>query len=444
MANLKLGKIMFTPKGKYNSATTYGKFDVIEYEGSTFLVLKEVAGVLPEHGEYYQLIAKRGEVGQKGDPGVDGVDGEDGRTAVFRYNEDALEWKYTDEDDGAWKTLVDVSDISAYAESAAASAAEAKESAQHAANIAGGGVSSFKGRNGAVMPQAGDYTAEMVGADSAGKAKTLLDNHVSEADPHPDKYAAKEHEHDDYASAEHFHEGYADAEHTHAEYAESGHNHDGYASAEHDHGDTYAAKEHEHDGYASAEHDHGGYADTDHTHEGYAASEHTHDYSETYASAEHTHDGYADAEHDHNDVYAAAKHGHTATDISDFSEAVAKLIPSAASGVQIAVGTYTGNGSSGKTYVNFIELTFEPKFVYIMGGSNCNKGVAIQGRDTMFVDVPNEDDEGNGLFYRFAISAVWNENTLQWYYSRTSTSNETYAEIQLNSKGAVYHYFAIG
>ena len=41
------------------------------------------------------------------------------------------------------------------------------ESAQAAA---GGGVTSFKGRGGAVVPQNGDYTPEMVGADPSGSA----------------------------------------------------------------------------------------------------------------------------------------------------------------------------------------------------------------------------------------------------------------------------------
>lgn len=41
------------------------------------------------------------------------------------------------------------------------------ESAQAAA---GGGVTSFKGRGGAVVPQSGDYTSEMVGADPSGSA----------------------------------------------------------------------------------------------------------------------------------------------------------------------------------------------------------------------------------------------------------------------------------
>lgn len=47
---------------------------------------------------------------------------------------------------------------------------------EQAQNAAGGGVSSFNGRSGAVTPQIGDYTAAMVGADAQGAAQTVQDN----------------------------------------------------------------------------------------------------------------------------------------------------------------------------------------------------------------------------------------------------------------------------
>lgn len=61
---------------------------------------------------------------------------------------------------------------------------------------AGGGVSSFNGRNGAVEPKAGDYTADMVGADPSGTASTKVSEHNSAGDPHPGKFAAASHKHD--------------------------------------------------------------------------------------------------------------------------------------------------------------------------------------------------------------------------------------------------------
>lgn len=44
------------------------------------------------------------------------------------------------------------------------------------------GVTSFKGRTGAVEPQVGDYTAQMVGADPAGSAASALSDAKAYAD----------------------------------------------------------------------------------------------------------------------------------------------------------------------------------------------------------------------------------------------------------------------
>ena len=52
----------------------------------------------------------------------------------------------------------------------------AKHWAMVAQGAAGGGVTSFNGRSGAVAPQKGDYTAAMVGADEQGAAETVQDN----------------------------------------------------------------------------------------------------------------------------------------------------------------------------------------------------------------------------------------------------------------------------
>ena len=48
--------------------------------------------------------------------------------------------------------------------------------AGQAQQAAGGGVTSFNGRAGAVTPQSGDYTAAMVGADPSGAAATVQEN----------------------------------------------------------------------------------------------------------------------------------------------------------------------------------------------------------------------------------------------------------------------------
>ena len=50
-------------------------------------------------------------------------------------------------------------------------------------NIAGGpGVMAFNGRSGAIKPREGDYTAEMVGADTVGSAAQALEDAKAYAD----------------------------------------------------------------------------------------------------------------------------------------------------------------------------------------------------------------------------------------------------------------------
>lgn len=78
MATKILGKVAITPKGEYNSATTYQDLDLITYQGNSYLALKETKGNLPTNNEYWQLIAKKGQDGEKGETGEQGEKGQDG------------------------------------------------------------------------------------------------------------------------------------------------------------------------------------------------------------------------------------------------------------------------------------------------------------------------------------------------------------------------------
>ncbi len=68
---------------------------------------------------------------------------------------------------------------------AAASEEQAAYWATVAQGAAGGGVSTFNGRSGAVLPASGDYTPEMVGADPAGIAEEKVAAHDADAGAHP-------------------------------------------------------------------------------------------------------------------------------------------------------------------------------------------------------------------------------------------------------------------
>lgn len=72
------------------------------------------------------------------------------------------------------KTASDAQAAASLSQTAAEKSAEAAaKSAKDAELAAGGGVISFNGRGGSVAPQKGDYTAEMVGADSEGSAAAV-------------------------------------------------------------------------------------------------------------------------------------------------------------------------------------------------------------------------------------------------------------------------------
>lgn len=76
----------------------------------------------------------------------------------------------------------------------------AKYWCESAAAAAGGGVTSFNGRSGAVAAQAGDYDAGMVGADPAGTAASAVSTHNAAADAHSSLFGGK-------ADVNHSHDG---------------------------------------------------------------------------------------------------------------------------------------------------------------------------------------------------------------------------------------------
>ncbi len=75
----KLGRVSLVPRGSYDAAATYNRLDIVEYEGSSYLVLTDgVTGVTPEDGASYMLVAEKGGKGDPGDPGTPGGKGDPG------------------------------------------------------------------------------------------------------------------------------------------------------------------------------------------------------------------------------------------------------------------------------------------------------------------------------------------------------------------------------
>ena len=69
-----LGKGIFTPKGAYNASTPYEPLDILESQGSGFVVLKNVTGVTPTNDmvNYMQIVSK-GDTGARGPGFITGV-----------------------------------------------------------------------------------------------------------------------------------------------------------------------------------------------------------------------------------------------------------------------------------------------------------------------------------------------------------------------------------
>ena len=82
----KLGRVSLVPRGGYDPSAVYDRLDVVEHEGSSYLVLVNgLTGVTPADGANYMLLAERGAPGPQGvqgPPGVPGAPGEDGAPGV--------------------------------------------------------------------------------------------------------------------------------------------------------------------------------------------------------------------------------------------------------------------------------------------------------------------------------------------------------------------------
>lgn len=74
-----LGRVSLVPRGTYDAAAVYNRLDIVEYKGSSYLVLADgTTGVTPAAGPSYMLAAEKGDMGDTGPQGVQGVQGERG------------------------------------------------------------------------------------------------------------------------------------------------------------------------------------------------------------------------------------------------------------------------------------------------------------------------------------------------------------------------------
>lgn len=80
----KLGRVSLVPRGEYDATETYNRLDIVEHEGSSYLVLADgTTGVTPAAGTFYMLVAEKGDTGATGPIGAtgpQGIQGEKGDT----------------------------------------------------------------------------------------------------------------------------------------------------------------------------------------------------------------------------------------------------------------------------------------------------------------------------------------------------------------------------
>ena len=75
----RLGRVSLVPRGAYEASAVYNRLDIVEYEGSSYLVLADgVTGVTPAAGPEYMLVAEKGGKGDPGAPGTPGAKGDPG------------------------------------------------------------------------------------------------------------------------------------------------------------------------------------------------------------------------------------------------------------------------------------------------------------------------------------------------------------------------------
>lgn len=176
------GRIGFVPKGDYNASTTYEFLDVVHYGHNSYVAKGTTTGNLPTNTTYWQPITD-GEFltatdyatasvagivkpdGSTTEVGSNGVFSAKGVTITATVNPSGTAYSanwlmvngsvITPEADKLYKVTVSGSTGLYY-----------WDGTQYALTSAGSsaGVSSFKGRTGAVVPASGDYTPDQAGA----------------------------------------------------------------------------------------------------------------------------------------------------------------------------------------------------------------------------------------------------------------------------------------
>ena len=98
---------------------------------------------------------------------------------------------------------------------------------------------------------------------------------------------------------------------------------------------------------------------------------------------------------------------------------------------RVALGTYTGTGTSGSEAPNSLTFEFEPKFLLIWTSTDTYRAMGLSGGNL----VGYYSEKWGELF------TTWSGNTVSWYAYVYSGDG---SRPQMNSNGTTYSYLAIG
>ena len=91
---INAGRVRFVSRGTYNNSTQYYLFDLVDYNGSSYIAKENTLGNLPTNTQYWQLIAEKGNTGSTGQTGPVGATG-NGIASITKTGTSGLVDTYT-------------------------------------------------------------------------------------------------------------------------------------------------------------------------------------------------------------------------------------------------------------------------------------------------------------------------------------------------------------
>lgn len=91
---INAGRVRFVSRGTYNNSTQYYLFDLVDYNGSSYIAKENTVGNLPTNNQYWQLIAEKGNTGNDGQQGPIGLTG-NGIASITKTSTSGLVDTYT-------------------------------------------------------------------------------------------------------------------------------------------------------------------------------------------------------------------------------------------------------------------------------------------------------------------------------------------------------------